>query len=247
MFCRPDDGGLCRRSRARSVARRPDVFRIIWIAVDLPCPRLPSVGQDRPEDCQNYWLPQCIDMIGSTMLLAGSYSLYMGDQFALNDARFRKIFEYSIILILLTACFGFVSNRTALPTWHVFAMSASQMLGTTSILVLGAVAGRRYPDFRLAIYSLCLYYALLQGPAYYAFFVQPILDRSCPISHPDADFLKGALAGGKIAVVISVLAIGGSLSVGRAKLAGNVLLAVNLVLGIGLALFKISELLGKII
>jgi hypothetical protein len=207
-----------------------------------------ALGKIIPQDCRNYWLPQCIDMIGSTMLLAGSYALYTGDQFALNDIRFRRIFEYSIILVLLTACFGFVSNRTSLPTWHVFAMSASQMLGTTSILVLGAVAGRRFRDFRLAIYLLCLYYALLQGPAYYAFFVQPILDMSCPTAggHPDADFLKGALAGGKIAALIYVLAIGGALSAGQGKLAGQILLVVNLILSIGLALFKISELLGKI-
>ena len=205
-----------------------------------------ALGKIVPQDCRNYWLPQCIDMIGSTMLLAGSYALYMGDQFTLNDTRFRRIFEFSIILVLLTACFGFVSNRTSLPTWHVFAMSASQMLATTSILILGVVAGRRFPDFKLAIYLLCLYYALLQGPAYYAFFVQPVLDCPATAGHPDADFLKGALAGGKIAVVIYVMAIGGALSAGQAKLAGKVLTVVNLVLGIGLALYKISELLGKI-
>ena len=200
-----------------------------------------------PSDFRNYWVPQCIDMVGSAVLLAGCYALYMGEAFTPLDPRFKKIFEGTTILILLTACAGFVSNRTDLPTWHVFAMSASQLLGCTSLLALGHVAGRRLPAFKMALYLLSLYYALLQVPAYYALFVQPVSDlyyvHEIRTSHPDAEFLKGALAGGKIVFVIYALAIDGTFNTGREKAAGWILLAINIALSVGVALFKIRELL----
>jgi hypothetical protein len=219
------------------------LFGLQWVCLSFV---YLALGKYVPRDCHNYWLPQCIDLIGSTMLLAGSYALYMGEVFTPHDERFKNVFRYSIIVILLTALFGLVSNRVDVPAWHVFAMSASQMLGCTSILVLGYVGGRRLPDFRLAIYLLCFYYALLQAPAYFAFFVQPILDQRCPVQprHPEADFLEGALAGGKIVFVIYALAISGALKTGKEKSVGWILLVVNLALSIGLALFKISELLS---
>lgn len=231
--------------RARSSGDRAFciLFGSQWVCLALV---YLALGKILPDQCRNYWLPLCIDLAGSAVLLGGCYALYMGDQFTINDKRFIDIFRYSIILILTTGLLGLVSNRVDAPTWHVFAMSASQMLGCTSILVLGYVGGRRVPNFRLAIYLLCFYYALLQVPAYFAFFIQPILDQVCSVKqpHPDAEMLKGALAGGKIVFLIYALAIGGTLKSENAKAVGFALFAVNLALSLCVALYKITELVG---
>ncbi|MCC8949702.1 hypothetical protein H8A97_32570 [Bradyrhizobium sp. Arg62] len=107
---------------------------------------------------------------------------------------------------------------------------------------------RRLPDFKLAIYLLCFYYALLQASAYFALFIQPILDQAShgKPEHTDADILKGALAGGKIVFLIYALFIGGALKAGNQKFVGFAMFVVNLALSLGLALYKISELLGTL-
>ena len=109
-------------------------------------------------------------------------------------------------------------------------MAPSQILACGGFVALGLSAGARFPEFKMPIYLICFLYALIQIPAYYAFFVEPVtaiyhtrvlmkidpnivktFEYALNIGRDSCSdatvLLKGLLAAGKLLIIANTLAI----------------------------------------
>ena len=224
---------------------------------------------------QYFWIMQCVDMIGNAFLFIAAFALYRGDQFMVarnrdaagrfQGARVDKALDWMIgifaTMTVVTALLGIVSSRTYSPSWFVFVMAPSQILACGGFIALGLSAGARFPEFRAPIYIICFLYALIQIPAYYALFVEPVylralmkLDQNIVSkfqaalqigsgSCSDATvLLKGLLAAGKLLIIANAIAILKIDATNSIKYARIILSIFNVLLYLLWVIFKITHL-----
>jgi hypothetical protein len=228
-------GMLCLVSFLRLTSRGDKAFAVCWGAQWLLLAVVYALFEftGRELQPQYYWVMQCVDMIGNALLLIAAFALYKGAKFS-----FSKELDYVIVLFalltILSALGGMVSSRTLVPSWHVFVMAPSQLLASAGFVALGIAGGARFPDFRVPIYVLCVFYALIQVPAYYTLFIEPVANiyyaeryvhaareinpavatqlesavrAGAVISERASSLLKGLLASGKAVFVVYALLI----------------------------------------
>jgi hypothetical protein len=192
------------------------LFGFVWAAIALMFGLMEFVI---PAFGKIVWLVQGLDTATNFMILAACFALYKGPDFKYDDPHLQSLAQLAVILILLVTCSGFVSNKTDLPTWHIFANSAGQILACSSLIALGVVLGRRLPGFATPLRLICAYYALLQVPGSYVIYVQQHADvwyaaayglqpGTVPtLDHVDAKFIGAALGAGKLMFVLCTVII----------------------------------------
>jgi hypothetical protein len=142
-----------------------------------------------------YWILG-LDLFGNFALLFGAFALYKADRFSWQDPRTKKLLQD---LVIVTLGFGFLccffGGPQRHPSVYVFLTAPGQILASIAFV---AFAG--------PVWALCGYYAVLQVPAYHAYFIAP-LTQTADTPLDTRHLFKVGLAVGKAGFVLLMLSL----------------------------------------